>query len=108
MTDPLTDLGDDAWLALFALLAGDEVTAVDGQLCAVLTDAAGVPVHMPALADGVLDRVEDAGFVEHAPDGTLALTDRGRYWVRKWLKRAVRLSRRGMGVLDATRAGVPS
>ena len=99
----MRDLGADAWLLLFALSLGDAVEVVEGRPCAVVTDAAGAVVCRALLCPDVLDRLEDERLVEHHGD-TVRPTDRGRYWVGRWVEKNFKGGKRA-AVTDAMARG---
>ena len=85
MTHVLDSLGHDAWLALFALCAGDHIGVVAGDPCAVATDGKGKAVATVVLAADVLDRLEAERMIEIFPAGAVP-TARGRHWLAAWVK----------------------
>ena len=103
MTDLMRDLGADAWLLLFALSVGDTIEVVGGEPCAVVTDAGGEVVCRAMLMPDVLDRLEAESLIEHHGD-TVRPTDRGRYWVGRWIDKNFKGGKRA-AVLDAMAKG---
>ncbi len=72
---------DPTMLVLIAHAAGDTFTVRDGHLhLTVQSEDRTIPA--PA---GALDDLEARGWVEVQTDGTTVLTERGRYWVSRWL-----------------------
>jgi hypothetical protein len=79
----LRDLGADAWLLLFALYVGDTVEVAGGVPCAVVTGRDGFECRA-RLEPDVLDRLEAESLIEHHGD-TVRPTDRGKYWLGRWI-----------------------
>lgn len=85
---------DAVMLMLVAHAAGDRFTVAGGELHVTV---GGEGRTMPA-PPGALDDLESLGWVEVRPDGATALTERGEYWVQRWL-----VQRLGKGRLTGLR-----
>lgn len=87
-----------SWALLYALGGGQEVAVSDG----LLTLREDPPLVTMAEADELLeclDDLESRGWAAVPADGSVAVTDSGRYFLSRWLKRGA--VRRAMGALPA-------
>lgn len=82
MTNP-HDLKDGDMLLALATLLGNAPDVFDGDLA--LADPANPGATVP-VPPGALDRLEAAGVVEIAEAGAV-VTDKGRYWLDRWVRR---------------------
>ncbi len=72
---------DGTMLVLLAHEAGDRLTVKDGALhLTVQSEDRTIPAPTAALDD-----LEDRGWLRVLPDGRTEITDRGKYWLTRWL-----------------------
>lgn len=87
---------DRTMLALVAHAAGDSFAVSEsGELALTVRDESRL---MP-FAQEALDELERRGWVRVAESGRTEITERGEYWVRRWLEQ-----RMGKGVLRALKS----
>jgi hypothetical protein len=81
LTAPL-DLPHGYYLLLLAIDLGDQLDVQDGQL-ALTCDGVEGPQVIPSLPEA-LDALEIRGWVEITEGGPVS-TERGRYWLSRWM-----------------------
>lgn len=75
---------DGTMLALLGHALGDTfAVGADGELILSFVGTNGNSVPAPVEA---LDELERRGWIAVRPDGTTVETERGRYWLCRWLK----------------------
>lgn len=86
---------DGTMLVLIAHEAGDRLTVRDGALhLTVQSEDRTVPAPTAALDD-----LEGRGWLAVAADGRTEITERGRYWLTRWLRGRLGNGRLGNGRL---------
>jgi hypothetical protein len=91
-------LKDGDLLLLLALSVGNPIDVIDGEMR--LPDPAAPSSSVP-VPPGALDRLEDAGMVAIEEAGAVP-TDRGKYWLDRWLTKKVGV-RKGRFVVTGVR-----